>query len=69
MKRLFLVLQVPDNLPDRAYEAAAENAALAAGGELRSAYLETERSLGLLSRLIGPLAERTEIFPNTTTPA
>lgn len=69
MKRLCLVLQVPDNLPERAYEAAAENAALAAGGELRSAYIETEMPSGLLAFLLGTRVERTEIHPNTNTPA
>ena len=62
-------IELPDDKSDALCHAAAQNAAVFAGGELRSAYVETDRSLGLLSRLVGPLAERTEIFPSTTTPA
>lgn len=68
MTRLFIAIEVPEGKTEQACLIAAQNAALFAGGELRSAFLDKPLALGLLNRWVGGLRARTELFPTATEP-
>lgn len=68
MTHLFIAIEVPDDKTEQACLVAAQNAAVFAGGELRSAFIDKPRKPGLLACLFGSLRTRSELFPAAIEP-